>query len=235
VCAYAGRHTVVPYAISAFAAQSYRNRVLLIYDDSGLGHKFKNLPERVVVRVFDKPFQNLGVKRMAMLRDAASMGAEYVVHWDDDDLVGPDYLRDGVSFMSANTGAMVSAPGICGWCHGNGWDKIDKVEVIEAHRIGRPLDGQIIFRARWGLKRGYDPVQSGQCIPLLGRDRAAIVYRPPLGGLDLFIGRFGNIWHTSGPAIRKHQWSGTDSVTIFPANNYEECLEALREKSFTRG
>jgi len=229
VCAYLGRHTMIPYSIASFANQSYKNRVLLIFDDSNLNHKFVDMPENVIVKKISRRFDTLGHKRQAMMEYGKSLGAELLAHWDDDDMFGVNYLSDSISFLENEAKTELTAARKAVEAYGYNWDNTSRYILKNAIGINSH-DGSSILPIDYGLDIGYKLVDNGEITSFLGSNKnyryEKISYREAKEP-DFFIGRFKSVWHACLGGIKFEMCSKKGKI-IRPCPNYEKIIKNIK-------
>jgi glycosyltransferase involved in cell wall biosynthesis len=101
----ANRELFVPMAVDYFLNQSYRDAELIIVDDGKRSLK-SLIPEHYRVKYFyTAPLGSIGVKRNYA---CALAKGEIIVHWDDDDWYGYDWIARQVTALET------SGADICG-------------------------------------------------------------------------------------------------------------------------
>lgn len=104
----ANRQKYIPYALAYFMSQDYLNSELVIIDD-GKECIAPMLPEDPRIRYFyTAHIETVGLKRNYACEKAYG---EIIVHWDDDDWYGTDWLSQQVNAL------LTSGADICGLEH----------------------------------------------------------------------------------------------------------------------
>jgi len=93
------RHQLLSKAIEQFLEQDYENKELIIIDDSDVQFSSHLLDHSNITYVFSSNRSSIGAKRNQACQMASG---SVIVHLDDDDLYGSDWLTAQVTFLLQN-------------------------------------------------------------------------------------------------------------------------------------
>ena len=92
----ANRRKFISRSIALFMAQSYKNKELIIIDD-GNEPIADLIPERKEIRYVKlDTTKTIGYKRNLACQNS---NGKFIVHWDDDDWYGPDWISKQIKYM----------------------------------------------------------------------------------------------------------------------------------------
>ncbi len=181
ICPTYGRFHRLQDALACFILQDYQgDRTLLISNDSPVPLQltdasiFHISPQACIVIRNESPWPTVGIKKQALLD---SVRAEFIGHWEDDDLYMPWHLSSSIAALmvypeyecvKANTAWRLRNPL---YVPSKKWIPCDR-------RIGH-YDGQMVFRR--GTSTPYKKETRGIELPLIldYRDRGKMIVWEP--------------------------------------------------------
>jgi glycosyltransferase involved in cell wall biosynthesis len=197
LCPTYHRPRLLEESIQCFLDQTWENKHLFILNDHQIPLQMDKKYSSITIMNVSKRYNSLGDKRNVLKYLALQSGADFIFHWDDDDLYFPKRMEHSIKVMEDNPDIDVLSPSNCLWNLGE-W-KI----------IYNNLESQCCIKSTYAKKNSY--TTKNDCNDILdffekARQKGTIDRRASEEWYMIYRWGMGT-FHLSGMGSNPENWS----------------------------